>query len=419
MKRKKNESGQTIVIIAISLIGLIAMSALIIDGSNAYLNRRRAQTAADAAALAGAREMCIADGSLESITRVINEYALTHNQATGVTFEIDENSQIIVNTTLTAETFFAKVFNQPTSTVTATAAAGCYNPGSGKGMLPVAWACKTIEGEFEWDSEDCKYKALDWDTELTPLLEVGTYTHTNGITYTTPIDFETTTLPEIYIIMDTGALSDDLNGWCQPDGNLVCDFDGDGRNDFLGQGDAAWLDLNGGGGGSSELVDWVNNGFPDKIRIHTWVPSEPGDDVNIYHTAADHVGEIVVLPIFNQFCPGDPSLIENQYCIDNAHSVIPLPPEYTTDIFVYGTANTYYHIIGFALFYISCVDAPAEMNCPGHALAESNGVFELNKLNPNSVFTIEGYFVTGVPVDFGAGGQGGVDLGAYVLSLTQ
>jgi hypothetical protein len=395
------------------------MAALIIDGSNAYLNRRKAQTAADAAALAGAREMCIAKGSTESINDVIEEYALIHNQATGVTWEIDESSQIVVSTSLTASTFFAKVFNQPTSTVNASAAAGCFNPGSGKGMLPVAWACRNIEGTMEWDSEDCKYKALDYETELQPLLQPGFITIGEDVV-PTPLDFETYWLSDIYVIMDTASLSDDANGVCQPDGFMDCDFDDDGRDDFLGQGDAAWLDLNGGGGGASELSDWVDNGFPDPIQVHTWVPSQPGDDVSIYHTAADHVGEIVLLPVFNQFCVGDPWLVENQHCLDAAHAYIPLPPDMGSDIFVIGNTQTYYHIIGFAFFYISCVDAPAEQNCPGHALAAvPGGIFDMNGLNPNSTFTIEGYFVTGVPVDFGAAGPGGVDLGAYVLSLTQ
>lgn len=415
MNKKRLEKGQTIVIIAISLIGLIAMSALIIDGSNSYLNRRRAQTAADAAVLAGVREMCIAKGSSESIIEVINEYALVHNQATDILdITFDTNGQIIVTVGITDRTFFAKVFNQPTTTVTATAAAGCFNPGSGKGMLPVAWACKNIEGEVEWDSSDCEFKALDYQTELAPLINPipGSVT-IDGVTYSTPMDFNTDWLPQIYVIMDTLSLPEGAEGICAPEGLMDCDFDDDGRDDFLGNGDASWLDLNGEGGGSSELVDWVHNGFNEGIRIHTWIPSEPGDDVNIYHAAADHVGEIVLLPVFNQFCVGDPSLVENQHCLDAAHLTVPLPPNIDTDIYVYGTANTYYHIVGFGFFFISCVDAPSHGPCPGHALAVANGLIAENDA------TIEGYFVTGVPVDFGAGGPGGVDLGAYVLSLTQ
>lgn len=50
----KSESGQAIVLIALSIVGVIALIALAIDGGNAYADRRQAQNAADAAALAAA-----------------------------------------------------------------------------------------------------------------------------------------------------------------------------------------------------------------------------------------------------------------------------------------------------------------------------------------------------------------------------
>jgi hypothetical protein len=54
---KKNESGQAAVILALAFVGLLAFSALAIDGGNAYLTRRNAQNAADAASMAGTREL--------------------------------------------------------------------------------------------------------------------------------------------------------------------------------------------------------------------------------------------------------------------------------------------------------------------------------------------------------------------------
>lgn len=47
--------GQALVLIAIAFIGLLALTALALDGSNAYGQRRRAQNGADAGALTGAR----------------------------------------------------------------------------------------------------------------------------------------------------------------------------------------------------------------------------------------------------------------------------------------------------------------------------------------------------------------------------
>ena len=48
---KKSEQGQALILIVFSIIGLLGMSALAIDGGNAYVDRRKAETAASAAAL--------------------------------------------------------------------------------------------------------------------------------------------------------------------------------------------------------------------------------------------------------------------------------------------------------------------------------------------------------------------------------
>ncbi len=51
----ERERGQALVLIAMAFIGLLALTALALDGSNAYGQRRRAQNGADAGALTGAR----------------------------------------------------------------------------------------------------------------------------------------------------------------------------------------------------------------------------------------------------------------------------------------------------------------------------------------------------------------------------
>ncbi|MBI5962175.1 MAG: Tad domain-containing protein [Chloroflexi bacterium] len=51
---KKGERGQAMIMIVFSIIGLIGAAALAIDGGNAYVDRRRAESAASATALTGA-----------------------------------------------------------------------------------------------------------------------------------------------------------------------------------------------------------------------------------------------------------------------------------------------------------------------------------------------------------------------------
>jgi hypothetical protein len=52
--KNKTEKGQAMILIVFSIIGLIGMTALAIDGGNAYVDSRRVETAASAAALAAA-----------------------------------------------------------------------------------------------------------------------------------------------------------------------------------------------------------------------------------------------------------------------------------------------------------------------------------------------------------------------------
>src|SRR5512133_2412337 len=54
MKPSVRERGQALILIALAAIGLFAFTALAIDGSRVYSDKRHAQNAADTAALAGA-----------------------------------------------------------------------------------------------------------------------------------------------------------------------------------------------------------------------------------------------------------------------------------------------------------------------------------------------------------------------------
>lgn len=55
--RRRNERGQTLVLMALSIVALLAAAALVIDGGNAYAQQRRAQNGMDASAEAGAAQL--------------------------------------------------------------------------------------------------------------------------------------------------------------------------------------------------------------------------------------------------------------------------------------------------------------------------------------------------------------------------
>ncbi|MEY2397279.1 MAG: hypothetical protein QOJ00_453 [Actinomycetota bacterium] len=60
MKRffhRRNERGAALVLVVLSIVATMSMTGLVVDGSNAYAQRRQMQNAADAAALAGTRAL--------------------------------------------------------------------------------------------------------------------------------------------------------------------------------------------------------------------------------------------------------------------------------------------------------------------------------------------------------------------------
>ena len=54
MKPRLQERGQALIMIALAVVGMFGFSALAIDGSRVFSDRRHAQNAADTAALAAA-----------------------------------------------------------------------------------------------------------------------------------------------------------------------------------------------------------------------------------------------------------------------------------------------------------------------------------------------------------------------------
>ena len=54
MYKKTKHSGQALALIMVAIFGIIALTALAIDGGNAFGDKRKAQSAADNAAVAAA-----------------------------------------------------------------------------------------------------------------------------------------------------------------------------------------------------------------------------------------------------------------------------------------------------------------------------------------------------------------------------
>jgi hypothetical protein len=71
------EPGQVLVVFALGIVGLIALLALVVDGGFLYVERRTAQTSADAGALAGARDLRELS-SLSTISNSATTFAISN-----------------------------------------------------------------------------------------------------------------------------------------------------------------------------------------------------------------------------------------------------------------------------------------------------------------------------------------------------
>ena len=358
------------------MVALVALAALVIDGGFAYTKRREAQNAADAGALAGANMLCAVDPNT-SPEATAWDYAVNRNGAEDADIIVNNATHIItVTTTIPHNTFLAGILGSDVVNTTAMASAGCYAPCEGVGVLPVAWACHPPVGGSDDDDCTMQYGTID---------EPG----------------------PMYIIMDSNKAEQDYA--CQyppnsgsPTNTLDCDFDNDGTDDLIEGGGRSWLDLNAEGHGSSDLVDWITNGFPGEVTEHMWLPGTDGTAANIFGAARTRTGDLVILPVFNDYTvqcrPDQPGTCSSQW-----HDGVDQIRAYTA-----GSAD-YYHIISFAIFKITCVSKVPGQHCTVKDFLVDNDIID------HQVKTIEGYFVAGyVP---GLEGKCDYDAGAYTIYL--
>jgi hypothetical protein len=411
MKIQKTEKGQTLVLIVISVIVMVAMASLIVDGGNMYMNRRAAQTAADAAALAGAYEYCI-NGVAYPISEV-TEYATSLNNASTVEDLTITSSQLEVTVSITKPTFFGKVFNQPTTTVQAKAAASCYTPKGVGNLLPIAWSCRAPEGDEDNLGSDCTVQSIP--TEIfksiqasgfqfdTYLLDVGD--EVTAASYQTDLDHTGGEGKLVYVVMDSNKF--DLTTCEEPQwgtGNINCDFNDDGILDLEGRGDRGWLSFDG-VMGASDLKDIMLNGYEGDVTDDTWYAGAPGNKATVFDKAKQRIGEVLLLPVYNAVCDNTKDPLEEEAC-----KAVVQPG----DLSVPTSGNhKFFRVSAFAPFVITCVSEGQNEYCPGKDYAGLYGDKDLKKDK-----TIEGYFVNGVVIGEGAPG-GNFDLGVYVLSLTE
>lgn len=421
---EKKPKGQILILYAFGIVLLIALAALVLDGGMLFLNRRAAQAAADAGALAGARIKC--NGGVDvQVTDAVKQYVEDENSATleNVSWDGTLLGEIVVDVRVDQDSFFAHIFGMNTLNVPARAAANCYPPGAAKNVLPVAWSCRAPvldeDGLPSYSTSGyCQMQALEWETEMKPLIRSHFFNETGDVIIQgetvprSPFRFTGSTgniTDQVYIVMDSKQLSEDMAFDCfdpvtNPTGAIYCDIDGDGVSNISAPGDRSWLLLEE-GKGAAYLMDWVEYGLGTPLNIHTWLAGNSGVQASVFQAVQDYaMGTVsnpykfVTIPVFDDYCEINP--YDEPLCSDKIHS---------EDRIVRNDPNNYFHVIAFAAFYVTCVDTTGSVSCPAASAA----------LLPGSAKSIEGYFVRGAPITIGPGGVGGTDTGVYLVSLTQ
>jgi Flp pilus assembly protein TadG len=136
--RARSDHGQATVLTVVFLVVLLGMAALVLDIGSWYRADRATQSAADAAALAGAQSL---PGDSAAANSLALQYAAKNGGlgGGGITFssKIVANDTIKVTVQRNAPTFFAKIFGKNTVTVGSTATARSEGVSSVKYVAPI------------------------------------------------------------------------------------------------------------------------------------------------------------------------------------------------------------------------------------------------------------------------------------------
>ncbi|MHB1319558.1 MAG: pilus assembly protein TadG-related protein, partial [Anaerolineae bacterium] len=162
------QRGQTLVVVALSMMVLMLMAGLAVDVGMAYTDRRDMQNAADAAALAGAQKWCDGDGDQAATTAQF--VAINLNGADpdpNLTKVTSANFTVNVVAGTKSQTFFFRLVGIDEVPVRAEAAAICGCADAVGGAWPVLF------DQLSWDklgicedaSDDMEVNLMVWDSK--------------------------------------------------------------------------------------------------------------------------------------------------------------------------------------------------------------------------------------------------------------
>jgi len=426
MKRflENQTKGQSLVMLVFLTAVLFGFLAFSVDMGHIYYMRRWSQNAADAGALAAARQICVYQDQdiAENSARVYiegdgtNQFNLPSSVKSQTMTDIDfgpdaslglVEGEVKVDVAIEHATFAANFFGLNTFTELATATAACLGPGGavGAGVIPVAWQCRNIDSDG-----GCQLDYISPDKECKVLEDY------------------------MYVFFDSNTIY-----WCvewidsehpAPDGaiEVTCDaFGNDGiadieiLNPLYPDHKWFWVNIGGGGCTGEELPDIIENGLSIPMYTHEWYPECEGVIDVVYHAMLEfREGDDVIIPVFYPTCEATNPLVApyNSPEICNPCPQDVLCKQYDGTVCADENAGTsWFHLTDFELFHLSCVTDNPNQDCQDdglHARAwlEANNVDVFG--NENS---FEGCFISGY--DPGLIGTPGSGSEAWTISLTR
>jgi hypothetical protein len=135
----RRESGQTMVMAAISMVVLLGMAGIVIDVGSWFRQQRVSQATVDSAALAGAQALPTDPSSARAIA---SSFAARNGGSAGATFTVSSkwtpNDMITVDQTGTGQGFFSKLFGVSTVSIHTHASAITEIPTEVTAVAPIA-----------------------------------------------------------------------------------------------------------------------------------------------------------------------------------------------------------------------------------------------------------------------------------------
>jgi len=407
---RKVETGQILPIVAIGMFAIIGLAAILLDGGVLMANRRAAQVAADAGALAGARLSCQEQSGSTIVAEALH-YAVDLNKADpSTTASYNPTTGLVtVEAKMEQNSWFARIFGEDTLSTGASAAAGCFYPSIADRVLPLAFYYESppVDADAADCNEDGSCALVNWNFDV--LMTTLSATSATNL----PLD-------DIYIVANTTKV-------CEKSvtGTIVCS---EMRTNASG-GNRTWIDLNELNDTPKNLKTIIQEGLDHSLHTPAWINGETGVNAAIYSGSnftnlapisgyESYPARLLTVPLFDQYCPNGSTCQAN--------------PDPVYDNIYYYLVNenqSAYRFVGFAPFVITCVTKndkcefgnciPAKTDpnttnkpiCPGYLASDP-------ATNPDKS-AIEGYFVEGLPAGMVAWGTEGVDAGLYIISLSE